>query len=220
MKYIGEQANIFAPDFTQWDKHTREIEALATNAIAESKRVLEEYHPADKRLPTVVIEGIYARTSLLQHWTKSHLEVIRAQEDYKRWKIRQDVPPQSSQVRKRRGYREDSATTIVHSTTPSTPLQTPEHYKRSSKLQAMAHYIQEDLTIWSINLGIYLSCTIVQTFSYSQQPPPNLSASDHLNAIQTMLTQLLSVLMTYILAIRNAGDHHLGMRYRLCGILE
>lgn len=97
MKYIEEQADIFAPDFTQWDKHTREIETLATNALTESKRVLEEYHPADKRLPNEVIQGIYVRTRLLQNWTKSHLEVVRAQEDYKRWKIQQDAPPQSSQ---------------------------------------------------------------------------------------------------------------------------
>lgn len=97
MKYIEEKADIFAPDFTQWDKHTREIETLATNAIAESKRVLEEYHSADKRLPMGVIEGIYVRTRLLKNWTKLHLEAVRAQEDYKTWKIQQDPPPQSSQ---------------------------------------------------------------------------------------------------------------------------
>lgn len=97
MKYIREQAEIFAPDFTLWDKHSREIEALAIDALAESTRVLEENHPPDKRLPKEVIEGIYVRTRLLQDWTKSHLEVVRAQEDYKSWKIQHDAPLQSSQ---------------------------------------------------------------------------------------------------------------------------
>lgn len=97
MKYIEEKAEIFAPNFTQWDKHTREIEMLATNALAESQRVLDEYHAADKRLPMGVIEGIYVRTRLLRNWTKLHLEVVRAQEDYKRWKIEQDASLQPSQ---------------------------------------------------------------------------------------------------------------------------
>ncbi|OBT98838.1 hypothetical protein VE01_03277 [Pseudogymnoascus verrucosus] len=198
MKYIQEKADIFAPDVTQWDKHTREIETLATNAIAESKRVLEEYHSAEKRLP---------------------MGAVSAQEDYKAWNIQQDPPPQSSQVRKRRGYREDSATTMVPSTTPSTPLHTPELYKRSSKLRGMAQYIQEDLTMWSINIVIYLLCAIFQTRSFSHQTPSDSSAFDYYNAIQTALTQLLSVLMTYILTFRNASDHHLGMRYRLWFVL-
>ncbi|RDL38646.1 uncharacterized protein BP5553_02986 [Venustampulla echinocandica] len=83
MKYIQKQAD-FAPDFAQWDKHTREIERLANDALTESKRVLEEHNRPEKRLPHVVVRGIYARTGLLQRWTKLHLEVIRAQEDYKR----------------------------------------------------------------------------------------------------------------------------------------
>ncbi|KFY51927.1 hypothetical protein V496_08735 [Pseudogymnoascus sp. VKM F-4515 (FW-2607)] len=219
MKYIREQAEIFAPDFTLWDKHSREIEALAIDALAESTRVLEENHPPDKRLPKEVIEGIYVRTRLLQDWTRSHLEVVRAQEDYKSWKIQHDAPLQSSQVRKRRGYHVDSATTMVTSTSPSTPFEAPEHYERLSQLQVMARYIQEDLTIWSINLAIYLSCAIIQTVSFSHQASSSTSDSDYLNAIQTTLTQLLSVVMTYILTIRNAGDHHLGIRYRLWLIL-
>ncbi|KFY84364.1 hypothetical protein V500_09379 [Pseudogymnoascus sp. VKM F-4518 (FW-2643)] len=217
MKDIEKQT-IFAPDFTLWDKHTREIETLATNALPESKRVLEEQHPPDKKLPKGVIEGINVRSGLLQGWTKSHLEKVRAQEDYKRWKIQQDAPPQSSQVRKRRGYHIDSATTMVPSTTPPTPLQTPEHYEGLSKFQVVARYMQEDLTIWSINLAIYLSCAIIQAISFSHQTPSNPSASEYLNALQTMLTQLLSVLMTYILTVRNASDH-LGIRYRLWFIL-
>jgi hypothetical protein len=97
MEYIKKQADIFTPDFAQWDKHTREIERLANDALAESKRVLEEHNRPEKRLPKQVIDGIYARTGLLQRWTKSHLEVVRAQEDYKRWKMQRDTPPQSSQ---------------------------------------------------------------------------------------------------------------------------
>lgn len=96
MKEIEKQT-VFAPDFTLWDKHTREIETLATNALTESKRVLGEQHPADKKLPKEVIEGINVRAALLQRWTKVHLEKVRAQEDYKKWKIEQDAPPQSSQ---------------------------------------------------------------------------------------------------------------------------
>jgi hypothetical protein len=34
-----------------------------------------------------------------------------------------------------------------------------------------------------------------------------------------MLTQLLSVLMTYILTARNAGDYHLSIRYRVWFVL-
>lgn len=98
MQYIQKQADIFAPDFAQWDKHTSEIESLANHALTESKRVLEEHNPPEKRLPKEVIEGIYARTGLLQRWTKKHLEVVRAQEDYKKWKKQQqDAPPQSLQ---------------------------------------------------------------------------------------------------------------------------
>jgi hypothetical protein len=96
MDYI-QQAVDFAPDFAQWDKHTREIERLANDALTESKRVLEEHNRPEKRLPKDVIEGIYVRTRLLQRWTKSLLEKTRAQEDYKRWKIQQDAPLQSSQ---------------------------------------------------------------------------------------------------------------------------
>ena len=59
----------------------------------------------------------------------------------------------------------------------------------------------------------------MQAISFSRQTPSNLSASDYLNAIQTTLTQLLSVLMTYILTIRNASDYPLGMRYRLWFVL-
>lgn len=97
MKYIHEQAEIFAPDFTLWDKHSREIEALAIDALAESQRVLEENHPPDKRLPKGVIEGIYLRTRMLQDWTKLHLDEVRDQEDYKIWKMQQEAPTQSSQ---------------------------------------------------------------------------------------------------------------------------
>jgi hypothetical protein len=96
MQYVQKQAG-FAPDFAQWDKHTREIERLADDALTESKRVLDEHNPPDKRLPKEVVEGIYARIGLLQRWTKSHLEVVRGQEDYKRWKTQKDTPPQSSQ---------------------------------------------------------------------------------------------------------------------------
>ncbi|KFY34726.1 hypothetical protein V494_06528 [Pseudogymnoascus sp. VKM F-4513 (FW-928)] len=211
MVYIQKQAD-FAPDFAQWDKHTREIERLANDALAKSKKVLEEHNPPEKRLPHEVVQGIYARTGLLQRWTKSHLEVVRAREDYKIWKIQQDAPLQSSQMRKRRGYHIDSTTTLA---LPTTLLEAPEHYGRSSKLQVIRHYLKEDLTIWSINLGIYLSCAIIQAISFSYQTPSNPSASDYLNTIQTTLTQLLSVLMTYVLTIRNPSGYHRGIRYRL-----
>ncbi len=89
--------NIFATDFAQWDKNRSEIERLATDALTESKRVLEEHNRPEKRLPKAVVDGIYARTGLLKRWTKSNLEVVRGQEDYKRWKMQQDAHPQSSQ---------------------------------------------------------------------------------------------------------------------------
>lgn len=87
----------FAPDFTQWDKNTREIERLANNALAKSTMVIAEHNPPEKRLPKDVVNGIYARVGLLQRWTKNYLNVIREQEDYKAWKKEQDTPPLSSQ---------------------------------------------------------------------------------------------------------------------------
>jgi Lon protease-like protein len=89
MTYIEKQV-IFAPDFTQWDKHTREIEGLANDALTESKRVIEEHNRPEKRLPMEVVEGINVRAELLQRWTKSHLEVVRAQEEYKLKKSTRD----------------------------------------------------------------------------------------------------------------------------------
>lgn len=97
MNYIHEQALLFAPDFTLWDKHSREIEALALDVLAETNKVLEEHHPFDKKLPTEVTEGIDVRTTMLQNWTKLKLKVVRDQEDYKIWKIQQEAPTQSSQ---------------------------------------------------------------------------------------------------------------------------
>jgi hypothetical protein len=76
MNYVGKQV-IFAPDFTQWDKHTREIEGLAEIALNESKRVLEEHNRPEKRLPEEVLEGIYARIGLLQRWIKMSLQPVR-----------------------------------------------------------------------------------------------------------------------------------------------
>ncbi|TVY41667.1 hypothetical protein LSUB1_G001978 [Lachnellula subtilissima] len=142
MKEIEKNSNAFAPDFAQWDKYTREIERLANDAITMSKKVLEEYHRPEKRLPNEVEDGIYARTAQLQRWTKWHLEVVRAQEDYKSWKMQQDAPPQSSRMRKRRGYYADSAAAINLSTTPSIPLENSEHYERLSQLQVMGRCLQ------------------------------------------------------------------------------
>ncbi|KIM94137.1 hypothetical protein OIDMADRAFT_184538 [Oidiodendron maius Zn] len=126
----------------------------------------------------------------------------------------EDPTRRPSTVLTERGYHVDSAATMIPLTTASRPLETSEHHELLSTFQLMGRYLQEDLTIWSINLAIYVSCTIIQAISFSNQTPFNLSASDYLNAIQTTLTQLLSVLMTYILTIRNARDHHLGMRYQ------
>jgi len=160
MLYIQKQAE-FAPDFAQWDKHTREIEKLADDALTESKKVIVEHNPPEKRLPDEVVEGIYARCGLLQRWTKRELEVVRAQEDYKRWKIQQYASPQSSQitahlqtdcrhvyeanditVRKRRGYQEDRASAKVPIGTSLTPLKTPDHYEPSSKFRVLGRYLQ------------------------------------------------------------------------------
>lgn len=96
MIYIDEQACSLAPDFTHWDKYTREIETLAINALTETKRVIEESLPISRRLRNGVIGGISVRTTLLKNWT-INLEKVRAQEGYRRWKIQQDAPPQSSQ---------------------------------------------------------------------------------------------------------------------------
>ena len=164
MLYIQKQAE-FAPDFSQWDKHTREIEKLANDALTESKKVIAEHNRPEKRLPAEVVQGIYARCGLLQRWTKRELEVVRAQEDYKRWKIRQNASPQSSQstshlqtdykhvyeangttVRKRRGYQEDRTSTKVPVRTSSTPLKRPDHYEPSSSLQVLGRYLQVSTT--------------------------------------------------------------------------
>lgn len=97
MMYTGKQADNFAPDYTQWDKHTREIERLANDAFTESKKVVDEHNRPEKRLPAEVVNGIYARTGLLQRWITSHLEVIRERKDYKRWKEQQYTPPDPPQ---------------------------------------------------------------------------------------------------------------------------
>lgn len=132
MDYIQKQAD-FAPDFAQWDDHTREVEKLANDALTESKKVIAEHNRPEKRLPPEVVDGIYARCGILRRWTKRKLEAVRAQEDYKRWKIEQNTSSQTSQstshlrrliidkfssanntkVRKRRAYQEDSVSTKV-----------------------------------------------------------------------------------------------------------
>lgn len=90
MKLIEEEV-VFAPNFTQWDKHAREIERLANDVLAESMKVAEEHNRPERRLPKEIKEGIYVRTSLLQRWMKSHLHIIRDREDYKTWKAEQDI---------------------------------------------------------------------------------------------------------------------------------
>lgn len=89
---IEQLAINFAPNFTQWDEHTRQIERLANEARIESDRVLREHIRPDKILPKGVEEGIHARIGLLKRWTDTHLNVVRAQKDYKEWKRKQDAP--------------------------------------------------------------------------------------------------------------------------------
>lgn len=96
MNYVQRQL-AFAPDFTQWDKHTREMERLAEVAIDESKKAIEAHNPPDKRLPKEVEDGIYVRTRVLQRWIKTSLEPIRAQDDYVEWKRKTDTVTPSSQ---------------------------------------------------------------------------------------------------------------------------
>jgi hypothetical protein len=82
--------------------------------------------------------------------------------------------------------------------------------------QVQLTVLQDDLTIWILNLSIYLSCAIIQTISFSQLPnnpaPPSTSAT--FNAVQSTLTQMLSAIMTYILTIRSLDSHtnHIGKR--------
>jgi hypothetical protein len=96
MNYV-ERETEFAPDFAQWDEHTREIERLADEALTKSKRVFEEYHRPEKRLPDEVVEGIDVRNRLLRRWIGSHVYEVRGRVDYQIWKMETDPPPQSSQ---------------------------------------------------------------------------------------------------------------------------
>jgi hypothetical protein len=98
MNYTQKQAD-FAPDFTQWDKHTREIERLANDALTASKRVIEEHNRPERRLPEEILEGIYARTGVLQRWIRTQLELTRAREDYKNWNMQKDTTSQPSQCK-------------------------------------------------------------------------------------------------------------------------
>lgn len=96
MSYIEKLAYL-APDFARWDKHTKEIERLADEAIAASINVLEEHMPPKETLPQPAVAGIYARIELLRRWKEFTLEKVRARDDYKTWKMQQGAPPQSSQ---------------------------------------------------------------------------------------------------------------------------
>jgi hypothetical protein len=96
MSYV-ERETAYAPDFAQWDEHTREVERLADDARSQSKRVFKEYHQPEKRLPKEVVEGIDVRHRLLKGWIESHVDEVRGREDYQRWKMEKDTPPQSSQ---------------------------------------------------------------------------------------------------------------------------
>jgi hypothetical protein len=87
----------FAPDFTQWDEDSREMEALAVDAIAASKRVIKEHKRPGSQLPKEVVDSIYQRTDLLKNWMVLDLEQVRSRPDYKKWKAEQDAPPPTSQ---------------------------------------------------------------------------------------------------------------------------
>jgi hypothetical protein len=87
----------FAPNFTDWDEDTKEIEGLAKDAIAASMRVLKEHKRAGRKLPKEVVNGMYVRTELLQRWRVAHLEQVRSRPDYKKWEAKQKAFPPTSQ---------------------------------------------------------------------------------------------------------------------------
>ncbi|KFZ23236.1 hypothetical protein V502_02284, partial [Pseudogymnoascus sp. VKM F-4520 (FW-2644)] len=186
------------------------------SALTESLRVIDAHIPAEKtKLPQEIVDGIYVRVELLQNWIKSQPNAVRARQDYKEWKKKQDASPQSSQVRNRRGYRLDGTTTIAPPTTPFTPLSTLSSPNRSPKLLSMKFHLQGDITIWTLILLIYFPSTILQTLSFSRSLPSSPSSSEFLTAIQTTFTQLFSVIMTYALTIRNDRGCRLSMAYRM-----
>jgi hypothetical protein len=84
---------IFAPNFSQWDKYTREIEIVARAAIEKSDKVLDAYNAPRRRLDDRVQEGIYARVRLLKSWINNGLEPTRSQDNYKEWKHNQETTP-------------------------------------------------------------------------------------------------------------------------------
>jgi hypothetical protein len=101
MEYVQQQL-VFSPNYTQWDKHTREIESLAQKALSESEKVIEAHNAPAKRLPEEVFEGIIIRTKVLQGWRRDRLEPIRARDDYKDWKEKQSASVTQKSQRKLR----------------------------------------------------------------------------------------------------------------------
>jgi hypothetical protein len=165
MDYVQDQLS-FAPDYTQWDKNTRELERLADAALNASKKVIEEHNPPEKRLPKEIVEGIYTRTRMLHKWKKIGLHLVRAQEDYKEWKGKKDAASEPSQcrwshasdertsrstdeppVRRRRRPLEESLSTIPPLTATSTTFDIPKEHGRLSKIGLLNYQLQVGLNL-------------------------------------------------------------------------
>ena len=149
MDYVQKQV-AFSPDFTQWDKHTREIEKLAEVAFDQSKKVIENHTRPERRLPKEIENGIYARIELLKRWIKTNVKPIRARDDYAEWKRKMDAKILFSQstfsgncgryaVRTRRQHRDDRALLLRPAT--SQPERPPE-YSWHTKLQKLGSFLQ------------------------------------------------------------------------------
>jgi hypothetical protein len=69
--------------------------------------------------------------------------------------------------------------------------------------------------LWMLNLTIFLVGTIMQTIAFAREKPRELSPSDCMTAVQSMLTQTLAVIMTYILTARQHGSSKLHLRQKI-----
>jgi hypothetical protein len=96
MDYVQREVDL-GPGFAVWDKHTSEIETLAQKALSDSQEVLLAHNAPDKRLPSALVDGIYARVKTLRWWKLEYLDPVRARDHYQEWKMRQPTAatPQS-----------------------------------------------------------------------------------------------------------------------------
>jgi hypothetical protein len=150
---------LFAPNFTVWDKYTREFEDVAMAAIKESEKILDAYSATKKRFNSEIVKGIYVRVRVLQEWIKEYLEPIRARDDYKRWKEENGAAFPTSQreflvemfsmsmntnsylVRRRKDRKTELASSIVELHQLSDSI-TPKIVENSSRLQKFSHDLQ------------------------------------------------------------------------------